>query len=140
MIILTQIKYFNVALVGPLTMMVALFYPKWSQCYLVYSTTPKCMTTFNVFAYFWHENFAAKHKHSSKWTSRTVTFCPTMAQSNKCHAGMSTFFLEVSDLTYVSYDLSRIKLPSCFFFLEKFNCIRLCNYHQEVPTNNYHKR
>jgi hypothetical protein len=31
----------------------------------IYSSTPKCIFTFNVFVYFWHEIVAAKRTHSS---------------------------------------------------------------------------
>jgi hypothetical protein len=38
---------------------------KTNQSTSCYSTTPKCITTFNVFAYFWHKNLAYKPTHSS---------------------------------------------------------------------------
>jgi hypothetical protein len=57
-----------------------------------YSMAPKCMTTFNVFTYFWHKTLAAKRTHSSvERTPGTVSLCPYIAQSSLIYAGMHTF-------------------------------------------------
>jgi hypothetical protein len=56
-----------------------------------YSTTPKCLTTLNVFTYFWHKCLAAKHKNSSV---KLITSCHIWRKSDSYkswHTGMFTF-------------------------------------------------
>jgi hypothetical protein len=49
---------------------------------------PKCVTTCNAFAYFWHETLVVNRSHSNVELPGTVSFCPNTEQF---HAGMCTF-------------------------------------------------
>jgi hypothetical protein len=94
-----------------------------------YSATPKCMATFNVFTYFWHNHLVAKHTHSSVWTLRTVRVSPSMTQSNECHTGIFVFDSQIvmpkvcnNTLYYINYSVLYIVGIST---TEK-NCISTC--------------
>jgi hypothetical protein len=69
-----------------------------------YSTALKCMTTFNVFAYFWHNILIAKHTHSRLELQGLLAFVQiNMTQSSQFHTGMCTSRSQILMLKVCEY-------------------------------------